>query len=538
MTKTIIVGWDGATWDLLAPWAEAGLLPNVARLLAQGAHGPLQSTIQPLTAVAWSSFLTGSRPGKHGLYDFVGRVPGSYDVQLTGRAHRRTAGLWQYLSQAEKKIIAINVPMMVPVTPVNGILVGGIDAPGLSEQTVYPAGFIPELNRIAPNYRIAASERSLADWHDSLHAMVAGREKLTLHLRDNQAWDCLMVVFNATDIVQHIFWGHMAQGKQSFADTILSIYQACDRILGRLLDGLDDETTLILMSDHGAGPIKGAININRYLEEGGFLARRRTEDGGQKSSPMLRLVQLGKRWLPPQVRYVLRRQLGGLRDRMESQLVANAYDWSQTKVYSLGSYGNLFFNVTGREPNGLVHPDEIETLTSQLTQHLHALTDPETGQRLVKKVWRREELYEGAGLPSAPDLVIEWADYGYEVRTRFGSDSERVFSRTMPLNDFAPETLLAGTHRMAGILAAVGRGVVPGRVAHTHITDLAPTILHLLGQPVPTSMDGQVISQLVQGLGAVRFGDGLEGDEGVPAGLQDEEAAIIEERLRSLGYLS
>lgn len=535
--KVIVIGWDGATWDLLKPWAEQGLLPNVARLLAGGAHGPLRSTIQPLTAVAWSSFLTGSRPGKHGLYDFVGRVPGSYDVQLTGRAHRQVPGLWQYLSEAGKRVIAVNVPMMVPVTPVNGILVGGIDAPGLSEQTVYPAGFISELSQTTPNYRIAASERTLADWSHSLHEMVAGREKLTLHLRDNHEWDCLMVVFSATDIVQHVFWGHMERDELPYADTILSIYQACDRILGQLLDGLNNDTTLILMSDHGAGPIKGAVNINRYLEEGGFLVGRRTEDGGRNSSLVLRLVQVGKRWLPPQVRYWLRRQFGGWRDRMESQLVANAYDWSRTKVYSLGSYGNLFLNVSGREPQGIVHPHEIEPLTQQISAHLHQLTDPETGQKLVKKVWRREELYQGDDLSSAPDLIIEWADYGYEVRTRFGADSEQVFSRTMPLNDFAPETLLAGTHRMEGILAGMGRGVFPGRVANTHITDLAPTILHLLGQPVPTSMDGKVIPQLTNNLGEVRFGGGLESD-GVPAGLQDEDAAIIEERLRSLGYLS
>ena len=533
MNKLIIIGWDGATWDLLAPWAEAGLLPNVARLRREGAYGPLRSTIQPLTAVAWSSFLTGCQPGKHGLYDFVGRVPGRYDVRLTGRDQRQVPDLWHYLNQAGHPIIAVNVPMMVPVTPVNGIVVGGIDAPGLSPQTVYPAGFITELQATLPHYCIAPSERSLPNWEKALHAAITGRGQLLHHLQTNHPWDCLMVVFSATDIGQHVFFGHHLRQAAPYAATLLRLYQQCDTILGQLLDNLDGDTSLILMSDHGAGPLAGAIHINRYLEAGGFLRQVPAGDWG-----LARLLRWGKRYLPAGARAYLRRRLGNVRDRVESQLVANAYDWDHTAAYSLGSYGNIYFNVRGREPQGIVDPAGIDDLAAHLTTHLLALRAPGSNEPLVKRVWRREELYQGPAVDRAPDLIIEWANLAYEVRARFGAGGQAIFAPTMPLNDLAPETLLTGTHRMDGILAAIGPHVQPGPIANAHITDLAPTILHRFARPVPQHMDGRILPELSAGLGqATYMVDEALGLAGTPAGLNNQDAAAIEERLRSLGYL-
>lgn len=532
--QVIVIGWDGATWDLLRPWAEAGQLPAVSRLLEQGAWGPLQSTIQPLTAVAWSSFLTGCNPGKHGLYDFVQRVPGGYDVRLTGRDQRRVPGLWQWLSSGQKRIAAVNVPMMVPVSPVNGILVGGIDAPGFGPQTVYPENFVSEIKQHVPHYRIAASERSLAKWVPALQQMVTGRADLLAYLQQRESWDCLMVVFSATDIVQHIFWAHMAGRQPPYADTILHIYQACDRVLGHLLDNLSPDDTLLLLSDHGAGPCAGAVHINRYLELGGFLHRR--EDAGQTTHTLL---QLGKRLLPAGSRAWLKRRFGHVRDRLESQMVSQAYDWPRTQAFSLGSYGHLYFNLRGREPQGIVDPAAVETLVQELRDYLDQMRDPQTGKKLVRHVWRREELYHGPAVGQAPDLIIEWADLAYEVRARFGSDGEAVFAETMPLNDLAPETLLTGTHRMAGILAAAGRGVRPGAITGAEIIDLAPTLLHLLDRPVPRFMDGQVLPSLTDQCGPVNYDDLAAGQEETPVnGLHPDDAAIVEERLRNMGYLS
>ncbi|HSH03133.1 MAG TPA: alkaline phosphatase family protein [Anaerolineae bacterium] len=536
MSRVIIIGWDGATWDLLKPWAAAGHLPAVAQLLKQGYHAPLRSTIQPLTAVAWSSFLTGALPGQHGLYDFVRRVPNSYNLQLTGRHHRQLPGLWQLLSQHNKRVAAVNVPMMVPVTPVNGILVGGIDAPGLNEQTVYPPEFIPQLKQTVPDYRIAASERTLSAWEKSLRAMVNGRSQLLHHLRQQEDWDCLMVVYSATDIVQHIFWGHMARQEEPYANLIRDIYQACDRDLGHLLNNINDNTTLILMSDHGAGPLTGALYINRYLEQGGFLQRQTPPPHLQASRHLLKTA---KKYLPAAARAWLRHRFGNVRDNLESNLLTAAYNWPQTEVYSLGSYGNLFVNLIGRDPQGTVSPDQLPQLQQRLEQHLSQLKDPNHGAPLVKKLWPRQQLYTGPATDTAPDFIIEWADYGYEVRARFGQDGDHYFAPTMPLNDLAPETVLAGTHRMDGVLAALGRGVHPQTDdTPPHITTLAPTIMHLLGLPIPPQMSSPPLPALSHNLPQPRYL--TTDDHNTPhneTGLEADDEALILDRLRQLGYL-
>jgi predicted AlkP superfamily phosphohydrolase/phosphomutase len=500
--------------------------------MAQGAWGPLRSTIQPLTAVAWSSFLTGCSPGQHGLYDFIHRVPGRYDVRLTSRAGRPVPDLWSLLSQAQKRVAAINVPMMVPVSPVNGVLVGGIDAPGLGPETVYPPEFIPEIKQHVPHYRIAASERSPAQWAQALHEMVTGRADLLTHLLARETWDCLMVVFSATDIAQHIFWRHMANGEQPYADTILHIYQACDRVLGHLWEQLTPDDTLLLLSDHGAGPCAGALYLNRYLEQGGFLQRR--EATGRSAHTLL---QLGKRFLPAGSRAWLKRRFGPVRDRLESHLFHQAYDWSRTRLYSLGSYGHLYFNLRDREPEGIVDPAGVTALVQEVRNYLDDLRDPHTGEKLIRHLWRREELYHGPAVDRAPDLIIEWANLAYEVRARFGADGEAVFAATMPLNDLAPETQLTGTHRMDGIIAATGRGVQPGSITGAEIIDLAPSLLHLLGRPVPRHMDGRVLPALTDQCGPVTYtADGGETESPVN-GLSAGNEAIIAERLRNMGYL-
>jgi predicted AlkP superfamily phosphohydrolase/phosphomutase len=531
VARTIIVGWDGATWDLLEPWAANGILNGVARLRDEGVYGLLRSTVQPLTAVAWTSFLTGCQPGKHGIYDFVHRVPGSYDVRLTDRRQRRVPGLWQFLDAGGRRVLAVNVPMMVPVAAINGILVGGIDAPDLSSLTVSPASFLATLHREIPGYRIAASEHSLRAWQASLQEMVKRRSDLLFYLRDQEPWDVLMVVFSATDMAQHIFWGHMDNIASPFNEVVPAVYRACDRILEKLLDERREDTTVLLMSDHGAGSMRGAIHLNRYLEQGGYLLH--TQQGRKATQVAL---ELGKRFLPAPVRGWLRHHFASARDRLESNLFASAFDWSRTEVYSLGNYGNLFFNLRGREPQGIVARDRLEMLTASVTEHLMALRAPGSGDRLVREVWPRHRLYHGDALDAAPDLIVEWADYSYEVRSRFAADSAGIFSKTLPLNDLAPETVLTATHRMDGVVAAVGPHVLPGLLPGANIVDLAPTLLHMHGMAVPAHMDGRVLPELTAHLPPPRYAKMEMADQENFPDLGAEEAAQVAARLRSLGY--
>ena len=127
MSRFLVIGIDGGTFDLIRPWAEAGDLPNLARLMAEGVHGPLESTLPPVTAPAWSTFATGKNPGKHGVFDFILPMGGRYDLVNATSIHAPT--LWQIISEAGLKCGVMNVPVTYPPAPINGFVIGGMLSP-------------------------------------------------------------------------------------------------------------------------------------------------------------------------------------------------------------------------------------------------------------------------------------------------------------------------------------------------------------------------------------------------------------------------
>ena len=157
--RVLVIGLDGVTFDLLGPWIEAGELPNLRRLMEQGAWGRLQTTMPPISSSSWSSFLTGVNPGKHGIFDFARRVPGTYDQELTNAARRHGRSLWRILSDAGRRVGVVNVPMTFPPEPVNGFLISGMDAPQISNAYSFPAILANDLRERFGGYRVDVSAR-------------------------------------------------------------------------------------------------------------------------------------------------------------------------------------------------------------------------------------------------------------------------------------------------------------------------------------------------------------------------------------------
>lgn len=558
--KVIILGLDGATLDLIVPWANQGHLPAFQRMIKEGTIGELRSTIHPLTAPAWISFMTGLNPGKHGIYDFIRRKPNSYDVELVYAGNLRAKTIWNLLSEAGKGVGAINIPMIYPPRPVNGFLISGIDTPGLGSPFTYPAHLYDELKTNVGEYIIAVSGNNQEEWARGFRSMAETRTRVFDYLRKNKAWDCLMVVYSATDMSQHIFWKNMeglASGNPSpedlrYGGIILEIYQKIDRMLAGLLDEVDERTTIMIMSDHGAGPLKRAVFMNRWLEEQGWLARRDSAEssavasvGRRATRAVLRKGLLaGKRYLPPRARGWLKRNLPGVRDSIEGFMLSSQLDWSRTKVFSVGSYGSIYLNLRGREPQGTVEPGpEAEEVFRQIIEGLEELREPETGERVVEKVYRKHELYRGEYVDFAPDLIVQWKNYEYDCRQRFGTEETAVFGDVLTLSDLQEAQNMSAVHRLHGTFMLRGSRVPQAhRIEGAQIIDLAPTILYLLGQPVPKSMDGRVLTDALDesyvAAHPIAYADNLGEGFGPAAGeYTEEESEVVSDRLRGLGYL-
>ena len=225
-------------------------------------------------------------------------------------------------------------------------------------------------------------------------------------------------------------------------------------------------------------------------------------------------------------------------------MVSSLLDWSKTKAFSLGSYGGIYLNLIGHEPHGTVEPgSEAEELYRQISAGLENLRDPVTGDRVVERVHRKHEIYWGDYLDYAPDLVVEWRNYEYDCRQRFGTEETEVFTDEITFGDLQDSQTMSAVHRLYGTLMLRGSHVRQGfALEGAQIIDLAPTILYLLGQPVPKSMDGRVLTEAFDAQyvasNPIAYVDDLP-TEGRPTedGYTDEESEAVSDRLRGLGYL-
>lgn len=552
--RILVIGIDGATLDLVEPWAAEGHLPNLSRLMSQGCTGELASTLQPVTAPAWSTFMTGMDPGKHGLYDFIRRQQDSYNLEVTNSTMIAAPTVFESLSQSGHEVVAINVPLTYPPRPVRGVMVSGAFAPVLDRRAVYPPEFLETMKVLVPDYSIMVDYNprlsdALSDYVARMLHSIEQRQRLATHLSSTRPWSLLMVVFMATDWAQHAFWHFHETGDARYGQVIRDIYRGVDSAIGALLETVDEDTHVLVMSDHGAGLLKRLVNLNRWLAEAGLLRFRTTASnpvGWIRKQGIKMVAARYRRYVPSGLRATIREGLGNerfnlLKGQMESALLSSAIDWPRTRIYALGAGGNLYVNLAGREPEGIVQPGaEYEQLRERVTADLLTLTCPDTGRQLIKQVHRREELYRGPFVERAPDLVIEWADYSYWGRGRYDIQGTLVFEEPKTL-DFSALPL-SGTHRPHGLLIAYGPGMRAGsRISGARLVDLAPTLLGLLGLKPPGEMDGRFLWDLLtEEQAAALKTQGLAATpDPTESGFDysSAESEQISQHLRALGYL-
>lgn len=569
--KVMVIGIDGATFDLIKPWAEQGRLPNFKSLLDSGIHGELRSTVPPVTAPAWTSFMTGKNPGKHGLFHFIEPQPGSYEIRYTNARSRLAKTIWQILGESGLRVGVMNVPMTYPPEPVNGFMISGMDAPEGSTAITYPTELYQEIKekfgKVSPQVRYLGYLNTNARRDDVLRSLETMDEHylaLTTYLLDRSPVDVMMVVFTSVDTVQHFFWQYMdrqhpqydAAGAAKYQDAIFQVHKRIDDIIGTLKDGLPAGTSFVLMSDHGFAASSGrVIHLNRYLHELGLLKLHQSKSSGYHP---VRLFDFAVRKLDALLRGTLtseqKARLGHwfprLRRRWESRLSGlTSIAWRDTKAFAyevLTFPSGIWVNLKGTRPYGTVNPGlEYERLVKFITDKLSELEDPVTGTKLIKQVYRKEEIYHGPYLDHAPDLTLAW----WEGTPLLGKASfaEGVDGNVVKYLGGRPIQAgeWAGVHSNKGIVVLAGKAFrEKASLEGAEITDLAPTLLYLLGFPLPADMDGRVLSEAFTAEFASshevlrhRVADYEPSPDLADSTYSEEESEKVMQRLRGLGYI-
>jgi len=540
--KVVVIGLDGATFDLIDPWIAEGKLPTLAELLRSGAGGALRSTIPHHSGPAWTSFATGLGPGKHSIYSFFHRDYGSYTYPPVNSRFVRGETLWHLLGRTGKTVGVMNVPGTFPPMPVNGFMITGMLSPNI-ESAFYPPDLREKVLRQAPEYSVEAIP--LADkmaYLDKAKRSIEARTQAALYLLREHSPDLFVAVFTELDRLQHFFWAdmdpehpsHSPETDPELSRAIETGYVALDRAIAALLEAVGEDSIVILMSDHGFEGVYKTFYANRWLMEQGYLMLRDRRSGSAAHRVKGALQKVGLWQL---VRKARGRIPQADRFRSENLTYAVDIDWDRTRA-AFGPNLGININLQGREPRGIVSPgQEYQDLCSELRHALESWRDPETGGRVVEKVLRREEVYHGDAVELAPDLRLIMAR-GTLYRGRYAYSPKVVAAGPLAYPD-----RVFGNHAEFGILVACGPGIRPGaRIEGAQIVDVAPTILYAMGLPIPESMDGRPLEALFadgfvptqeDGAQMMHTSSSFAGEStySVP-----EEAQVME-RLRSLGYL-
>jgi predicted AlkP superfamily phosphohydrolase/phosphomutase len=564
-TKTLIIGLDGATFDLIKPWADEGQLPTLARLMQEGSYGILHSTIPPLSVPAWPSFFTGKNPGKHGMFRFIQRVDGEYRWQIFSAANLRTPTLWDVLTAGRRRSGFFYVPGTYPARPLNGLMLSGF-APGIDSDCTYPIDLKNELvarfgrENVMEEWRLLTGRRGPLEFLHAMLKAVDNQANVVAYCVERNELDVVAAVFTQSDATQHLFWRYMDESHPMYEDAesdevkngILLVFQRLDSAVGRLLDIAGDDVTVLIMSDHGHGPFHKYFYLNSWLAEQGLLtyqeAQRKDASPSKALTKYMYLgIQRARKILPGRLRQALRKaSQKGVLSKVRSiglNPLTTLVDWNRTRAYSMGH--EIYLNLAGREPQGTVQPgEEAESLLQDISRRLTNLKDPETGAPVVQRIYRREELYYGPTAHKSADLVV-FCHANYAIPDHFEKKNGLLFER--PEIDKQGLAICAlHNSQVEGILITHGPNVKTGqRIEEASIMDLAPTVLYLSGLPIPQDMDGKVLTEIFTDshlranpvVFTERGQDPIPQLETVQTFYSDEEREELEARLRGLGYI-
>lgn len=455
--RVLVVGLDCATPDLVFD-RFLPELPTLSGLVRRGLWGRLESTIPPITVPAWASMMTGKDPGTLGFYGFRNRSDYTYDglSTVTSRSLKEPA-VWDLLSTRGRASVVVGVPPSYPAKPVVGCSVSCfLTPPGPKIPATHPPTLLTELEREFGRYHFDVEDFRTEDKARLLrdiHEMTKQRFAVLRHLLRTRPWEFGMAVDMGPDRLHHGYWKFFDpthrkyEAGNPYESAIPDYYRLADAELGELLAQVGDETTVLVMSDHGAKRMDGGICINEWFAREGLLTL---------TSPVRGIVPFAKA----------------------------PVDWSRTVAWGEGGYySRIFLNVKGREPQGIIDPADYERVRDDVAARISALTD-ESGVRLGTAVYKPEAIYRNVrGVP--PDLIALFGDLHWRSVGTLGHGSVWVYE-----NDTGPDD---ANHAMHGLYVLAGPGVDrPGR-RDAHWSQVAPTLCRLLALSPPEDVAGAAL---------------------------------------------
>lgn len=487
--KILVIGLDGAAPELL--FGDERLV-NFRRLMELGCYGRLESIIPPITVPAWMCMATSQDPGSLGVYGFRNRTDHSYNgLGIVNAKSIQDLTLWDQMAREGNRASIIGVPPAFPPRKLNGVCVGCFLTPDPETDTyTHPPGVKQQIKDWVGTYPVDVKgfRTNRKDWLlAEIYEMTRKHFAVVRELMRGSQWDYLQFVEIGLDRLQHGFWKYhdayhvLHEPDNPYREVIRDYYLYLDEEIGTLLELLNEDTAVLVMSDHGAQRLDGGFCVNEWLVREGLLV---LNEYPRQITPF-------------------------------SQLSIN---WAKTKVWSEGGYyARVFFNVKGREPEGVIEATDYERFRAEMQWRFEHTTD-EAGRSLCTRVYKPNEIYRTVR-NVAPDLIVHFGDLYWRSIGGVGYDSIHVQE-----NDTGPDDCNHAQHG-SFILAAPGLQL-EGELAQTHILDMAPTLLELGGYDVPASMQGRSLLSEAGGRAATAAGFSALGE------------SLIRERLSGLGYLS
>jgi predicted AlkP superfamily phosphohydrolase/phosphomutase len=525
--KLVLIAIDAADGSLVQEWAGQGHLPTFANLLDSGVAIPVSTPIAVLEGGIWPTLLTSSSPATHGMFSFQAVKAGSYDVEIGMYADRLPGPpFWVHMSRAGKRVAVIDAPFARPTEPLNGVQITnwGAHDSWSWRRCSSPSGLIDEVVRRFGEHPVPycdAPNRSLADYEELRAGLLAGVERKTAllrHLLSAEDWDFFFGVFGESHCAGHQFWHfmdpshprHVACAPPRLRSAIRDVYGAIDAGLGALLEDLAPDVPVLVLLSHGMGPFyAGAHLLEAVLDRMGLSGSPESPNLPGRDSYAIGgargMLWSLRRLLPARMRQAIKSWLPGPMAELWSLTHPVPNLWKPgMRAFVLPSSNMtsaIRINLKGRELFGVVAPgEEYEKLCDELTTALQELENPDTGRSAVQWVRRARELYQGPRLQDMPDLFIEW-DHSAPISAL---RSERIGMVSGSL--VADRT---GDHRHRGLLLGRGLRFGPAATSPMRTQDVAPTLLDLLGVPIPSDYEGQsVLSRSLEfGPGARRAAD-------------------------------
>jgi len=485
MTRTVLVGLDGATFSILDSLMESGVMPFLKKFVARGVRGDLRSTIPHVSPVAWTSCMTGRSPGSHGIFDFIRAEErnGGMHFTLYNSRDIKCETIWSMISRQRMRVTLLNFMLTFPALPISGYVVPGLVSWRHLKQAIQPPELYEKLKLIPE-----LSYKELA-WDFELEKKVLqriGQEEyerwIRFHIRRERHWfeiarylmkvdpcEITAIVFDGIDKLQHICWRFLdpelapsspSPYEQKISDLCLEYFAKLDGYLAEIVRLAGPDANIFFVSDHGFGPTSEIFRVNVWLHDQGYLT-----------------------WRTPGNLDEATKQSWERRQKSNFALL----DWNKTKAYARTPSSNGVYIRKACAPHQSgVSDDEYETFRKKLTDELYGILDPKTGERIVKRVWTREEAFSGSQMHQAPDLTLNLRDDGFVS-----------IKDISPALDSRPE--ISGTHTPDGIILAAGPSIRRGVTAdYRSIIDIASTLLYSLGLEIPEDLEGRVPVEIFQ----------------------------------------